>query len=247
MHRTNILVIVMGLAWMSCISTTASAHGIWFAERSDQLGVIYGVGADDLDIVKRFPLITNISAYDVMQEPVDTALRVTEHLVLVDTSQHPAIVAAVLSNGIWSKTPEGEWIKAGRDEVPNATIAERTYKFAVHLRSPLAEPLGALPGQDLQILPDDAILPDKMGAELPVRVLYKGQPAAGARIIVDFVNDPDAERIMVGEDGRATVKIRNQGLNVIGALYDSPSQDPGKTDKTENMATLSFVLPHAPE
>ena len=72
-------------------------------------------------------------------------------------------------------------------------------------------------------------------------------PFSRARIIVDFVNDPDAERIITGDDGRATIKVRNQGLNVVGALYDSPSVDPGKTDKTENMATLTFVLPHEPE
>ena len=247
MYRIYVFFAALVLAGTLCISAAANAHGIWLAERSDQLAVIYGIGGDDLDMVKRFPKITSIAAYDVMQEPVETSLSVSQYLVVVDTSEHPAIVAAVLNNGLWSKTPEGEWLQAGRDEVPNATIAERTYKFAVHLRSPLAEPLGVLPGQKLQIIPDDAILPDKMGADLPVSVLYNGKPAAGARIIVDFLNDPDAEPIIVGEDGRATVKIRNQGLNVIGALYDSPSEDPGKSDKTESMATLSFVLPHEPE
>ncbi len=226
---------------------TVNAHGIWFAERSDQLAVIYGVGADDLDMVKRLDKITEIKAYDVLQQPVDTSLRASEFLVVVDTEEHPAVVAAVLDNGYWSKTPDGEWIAAGRDEVPNAVIAERTVKYAVHLRSALAEPLGPLPGQRLQIVPDVAILPDMLGDELGIRVLYDGKPAAGARIIVDFVNDPDAERIITGEDGRATINIRNQGLNVVGALYDAPSNEPEKIDKIENMATLSFVLAHEPE
>ena len=138
-------------------------------------------------------------------------------------------------------------LTAGRDEVPNATIAERTIKYAVHLRSALAEPLGLIPGQKLQILPDVEVLPDMLGEELNLRVLYEGKPAAGARIIVDFVNDPDAERIIANDDGHVTINIRNQGLNVIGALYDSPSPEPEKIDKIENMATLSFVLPHEPE
>ena len=228
-------------------ASAATAHGIWFAERSTQLAVIYGVGADDLDMVRRLPKITNISAYDVLQQSVDTSLRASEFLVVVNTDEHPAVVATVLDNGYWSKTPEGEWVAAGRDEVPNATIAEKTIKFAVHLRSALAEPLRPIPGQDLQIVPDDAILPDMMGDELNLRVLYNGNPVAGARVMIDFVNDPDGERIVTGEDGRVTIKIRNQGLNVIGALYDSPSDEPGKIDKIENMATLSFVLEHLPE
>ena len=228
-------------------ASKATAHGIWFAERSDQLAVIYGVGADDLDMVRRLPKITNFSAYDVLQQPVKTSLRASEFLVVVNTDEHPAIVAAVLDNGYWSKTSEGEWIAAGRDEVPNATVSEKTIKFAVHLRSALAEPLGPIPGQDLQIVPEDAILPDMMGDELVLRVLYKGKPVAGARVMVDFVNDPDGKRIVTGEDGRVTIKIRNQGLNVIGALYDSSSDEPDKIDKIENMATLSFVLAHLPE
>lgn len=227
--------------------STAHAHGIWFAERSDQLAVIYGVGADDLDMVKRLEKITDVSAYDVLQQPVDTSLRASEFLVVVDTDDHPAVVAAVLDNGYWSKTADGKWHAAGRDEVPEAMLAERTVKYAVHLRSALAEPLGHLPGQRLQIVPDVAILPDMLGDKLGIRVLYDGKPALGARIIVDFVNDPDAERIITGEDGRATIKVRNQGLNVVGALYDAPSNEPKKIDKIENMATLSFVLAHEPE
>ena len=30
-------------------SIPAQAHGIWFAQRAKQIGLIYGVGADDLD------------------------------------------------------------------------------------------------------------------------------------------------------------------------------------------------------
>lgn len=245
--RVTIRFVVATMIAAIFMSNVANAHGIWFAERSKQLAMIYGVGADDLEMVKRLPKVTDISAYDVLQQPVETSLRATEYLVLVNTDDHPAIVSAVLDNGLWSKTPEGEWIAAGRDEVPNATVSEKTIKYAVHLRSALAEPLGPLPGQLLQIVPDDGILPDMMGDELTLRVLYEGKPVAGAKVIVDFVNDPDGERIVTGDDGRVTINIRNQGLNVIGALYDSPAPNPEIIDKVENMATLSFVLAHEPE
>jgi hypothetical protein len=41
--------------------------------------------------------------------------------------------------------------------------------------------------------------------------------------------------------------VRNQGLNVIGATYDGPADDPKRIDKIEHFATLSFVLQHLPE
>ena len=225
----------------------AQAHGIWFAQRSTHLGLIYGAGADDLDMVKRRDLITHYAAYDAAQAPVDSALQVTDYLVLAGVENQPAIVAAVMDNGTWSRTPEGEWLKKGRDEVPNATISEQNYKYAVHLRSPLAEPLQALPEHVLQIVPVDEILPDLIGAPMRIKVLHQGQPVAGAQVLTDFVNDTDAQVLTTGADGMLTIRIRNQGLNVLSAFLETPPENPAKTDRITHFATLSFVLPHLPE
>jgi uncharacterized GH25 family protein len=183
----------------------------------------------------------------VLQQPVNTSLRATEYLVLADTTEHPAIVTAVFDNGVWSQNEDGHWERGGRDEVQDAVLSTTVLKYTVLLRSPLAEPLRPLPGQLLQIVPDDAILPDKMGADLNLRVLYKGQPAAGAEVMWDYVNDPDGERIVAGENGRVRIKVRNQGLNVIGAAYETTNDDKTIADRAQSMATLSFILPHEPE
>ncbi len=224
----------------------AEAHGIWFAQRATQTALIYGVGADDLDAVKRQPLIQGIAGFDESLQPVPTSLRAAGPLLLVDSDGDPAVVAAVLFNGIWSKTPDGEWIKKGRDEVPNAVIAEKNYKYAVQIRAPLTTPLGALPGHTLQILPQGP-LPALLGKPLKLRVLFQGKPVAGARVLADYVNDPDAKPLRTAADGTVTIKVRNQGLNVVTAIHDGPSDEPAKADKMEHLATLSFVLPHLPE
>ena len=228
-------------------SAGAQAHGIWFAQRSGELALIYGEGADDLDTVKRQPLITAVTAYDASANPVSTALDVSGRLLVVDTKEKPAIVAAVLDNGTWSKTPEGKWLKKGKDEVPGALTSGHNLKYAVHLRSPLRGALPPLPGHTLQIVPVDSTLPEKLGQDLRLRVLYKGKPVAGALMLADFVNDPDATPIESGADGTVVIKVRNQGLNVITAVLSTPPEDPAKTDKVEHMASLSFVLAHAPE
>jgi len=44
-----------------------------------------------------------------------------------------------------------------------------------------------------------------------------------------------------------TVNIRNQGPNVLAAIYVGPTDDKAKYDKIEYRATLSFALPHKPE
>lgn len=244
MKNVRLLMIAIGgtLAF-----TSVQAHGIWFAQRATQLALIYGVGADDLDMVKRLPLIVHVSGYDGDWQPVPTALRAAGPLVLADSEEQTTAVTAVLFNGIWSKTPEGEWVKKGRDEVPNAVISEKNYKYAVHLNGPLASPVPTFKEHTLQIVPVGTELPVMLGKPLKLRVLFQGKPAAGARVLTDYVNDPDAKPVKTGKDGTVSIRVRNQGLNVVAAIFDGPSDEPTKADKMEHLATLTFVLPHAPE
>lgn len=232
---------VFGLA-----TPPADAHAIWFAQRSKQLALIYGVGADDLDSVKRLPLVEKVAGYDAQYKAVPTRLRAAGPMVMVDSDSPATVITGVMFNGIWAKMPDGEWVKKGKDEAPEATITTKNYKYAVYLNGPLSAPMPAFPDQVVQIVPLDAI-PEKMGEPLRVRVLYKGKPIAGARVIADMVNDPDAQKIVTGDDGVATIRVRNQGLNVVNAIYDGPSDEPAKASKTEHEATLTFVLQHAPE
>ena len=224
----------------------ADAHAIWFAQRSKQLAFIYGVGADDLDSVKRLPLVEKVAGYDAQYKAVPTKLRVAGPMVMVDSDSPATVITGVMNNGIWAKMPDGEWVKKTKAEAPDATITTKNYKYAVYLNGPLSAPLPTFPDQVVQIVPVDAI-PEKLGEPMKVRVLYKGKPIAGARVIADLVNDPDAEKIVTGADGVATIRVRNQGLNVVNAIYDGPSDEPAKAAKMEHEATLTFVLQHAPE
>jgi nickel transport protein len=227
-------------------ATAANAHAIWFAQRSKQLAFIYGVGADDLDSVKRLPLVRSVAGYDAEYKPVPTRLREAGPMVMVDSDSPVTVVTGVMDNGIWAKMPDGEWVKKTKAEAPGAVITTHNLKYAVFLAGPLSAPLPAFPDQVVQIIPLGKI-PEKMGEPLTVKVLYKGKPIAGARVINDLVNDPDAQKQITGADGTTTIKVRNQGLNVVNAIYDGESDDPAKAAKTEYEVTLTFVLPHAPE
>lgn len=224
----------------------AHAHGIWFAKRATQLAVLYGIGADDLDSVKRQSMFTHVAGYDEDGDAVPTKLRVGGPLLLVDSESPASVVTAVLFNGIWSRKPDGEWVKKGRDEVPTATISEKNYKYAVAIVGPMSKPLGPLPEQRLQVLPVGEI-PKMLDKPLKLRVLFEGKPVAGAKVLRDFLNDPDAKPLVSAKDGTVTIKVRNQGLNVVAATFISPSDEPTKADRMEHLATLAFTLEHAPE
>jgi nickel transport protein len=225
----------------------AQAHGFWFAQRANSLAMVFGVGADDLDVVKRLPKITSFGAYDDDGKEVPSKLVTNGPLVTVDVDNQPAFVAAVMDYGMWSKTPDGKWHNKGKDEVPGAVISEKNYKYGVHLRRELSGPVPLLPGQTLQIVPVKTPLPVKVGQPLKLRVLYQGKPVGGARVLSDWVNDPDEKGATSAKDGTVTIKVRNQGLNVIVAVFKSAPEDAAKTNAVENLASLSFVLPHEPE
>ena len=237
---------LIGALIAATVAPAAQGHGIWFASRSKQLAVIYGIGADDLDTVKRQPLFESVTAFDASYQPIKASLRVSGPVLYVDTDEQPTVVAAVLQNGTWSKMKDGEFEKKGRDEMPNAALSEKNVKYATTIQGPLDKPIPALPTQILQIVPAGAI-PTMLGKPLTYRVLFNGKPVAGARLINDMINDPDAKEVLTAKDGTVTMPVRNQGLNVIRAVYDGPTDNPVKYDRIEHTATLAYTLAHAPE
>lgn len=231
---------------IAALATPSFAHGIWFTQRAKQLALVYGIGADDLEMVRRLPQAEHIVAYDAQFRPIPTTTRVSGPVVLIDTPAKPVLVSAVLQNGTWSRRGTAEFEKKGRDEMPDATVSEKTVKYAVAIEGPLTGRIPALPHQVLQLVPAGPV-PDKLGTPLRYIALFNGKPQAGVRVIADMVNDPDAKEVETAADGTVTLPVRNQGLNVLRAVYAGPSDNPAKYDRIEHTATLAFTLPHAPE
>ena len=248
-RRPKVIAASVAAALIACLGATlASAHAAWFAEHANRLSYIFGLGADDDDMVKRLSHVTSVYGYDSSFKPIPTRLEADGPLVVVDSGPKLAVVTAVMDYGIWSKPPgDAEWVGKGRDEVPNAVVSEKNYKFSLHIAGPLTAPIPPLPHQTLEVVPVDAQLPALKDEPLKLRALFHGKPIAGVKILRDFVNDPDGEVVTTGADGTAIIRVRNQGLNVISATYDGPAEDARKEDHVEYEATLSFVLPHKPE
>lgn len=229
------------------LAGASHAHGIWFAQRADRLALVYGDGAEDLDVVKRLPKITSIGGIGADGKPTSTKLEAEGRMAFVNMDGKPAILTATMNNGLWSRDPAGKWHGKGKDEVPDATISGRYLKYATHLATLPSGPIAPVPSLALQIVPLGAVFPRNKDERLTVQVLFEGKPLAGAKVWQDVVTDPDGTPLVAGADGKITLPVRNQGLNVVKTEHESASIDPGKTDRTHHFATLSFALEHAPE
>jgi nickel transport protein len=230
-------------AVLCCAAVDLGAHGVWFAQRSGELALVYGEGSEDLAIVPRLASVSGVAAYDASGASLATRLTPSGHLALVDIGHKPMVLTAVLDNGLWTVTKDDQEVNKGRADVPNAKESGHYLKYAVHLRGDLKKPLGVLPGQRLQLVPVRADLPKRMGDPLQLRALFDGKPLANAEVLSDFVNDPAATPLRTTGDGTLTVKVRNHGLNVISIVHDTPSDNPAQADKVQHRATLSFALP----
>ena len=228
-------------------SSAASAHAIWFAQRAKQLAMVYGVGSDDLDAVKRMPLVTSVTGYDADGLPVTASLRAAGAIPVVDSDEPMAVVAAVMDYGVWSKDAAGTWHNKGLDEVKDATVSEHNFKYAVHINQLPSKPMPLIPGHKLQLIPSDNAIPQAMGQPIRLRAMFEGKPAANVAILHDYVNDPDQKPSMTDAQGYVTLPVRNQGLNVVVGILVAPSDNPAKYKQMEHRASLTFVLPHLPE
>ena len=229
------------------VSSASWGHGIWFAQRADRLALIYGDGAEDLDVVKRLPKITSTGGVNAQGERVPVRLDPEGRLAFVNLDGKPAVVTATMNNGLWSRDAAGKWYGKGKDEVPGATISGRYLKYTTHLVTLPTGGIKPVPGLALQIVPVGARFPGNKDERLTVRVLFEGKPVAGAKVWQDIVTDPDGTPMVANANGEVTLPVRNQGLNVVKTEHETASTDPGKTNMTHHFATLSFMLEHAPE
>ena len=234
-------------ALLSGLAGTAAAHEIWFAQRAGRLALVYGAGAEDLDTVKRLPLVTAVRGFGAAGQGVPAALKATDSLVLVEAGPELATLTAHMDNGLWTKNRAGQWLRKGRHEVPDAVVSGRYHKYATHLRQLPVGPLSPLPGLRFQVVPVGAAFPQKMGESLTVQVLLDGKPVPGAKVYRDAVTDPGGEQVLTDRDGKATLRVRNAGLNVVLAEHQTAADDPATSLMTEHVATLSFLYPPPPE
>lgn len=245
---SHVIAATAALAGTLGMCLEAQAHGIWFAQRARQIALIYGIGADDLDMVQRLPLLGPVTGYDADWKPVPIRVVADGAIPVVKSDAPYAAAAATMDYGTWTKQKsDGEFVKKPKDEVPDAEFAEHTFKYTVFLAQPLKQPVPLLPGHRLQIVPDGTDIPKDIGDPIKLKVYFDGKPSAGVQILTDFVNDPDMPPLMTGPDGTVSFRLRNQGLNVIAATIIGKTDQPKKYDYIEYRATLSFVLPHAPE
>lgn len=217
---------------------SAYAHGIWTEQRYGHLEVVYGHGAEDQGYSPE--KIKGVWAYDQHGASVPvTVQRLGDHARLKPMAP-PAVVTVALDNGVWSKNAKGESVNRPMAEVPGAVSASHSYKYSLAILEPHAH----LPDRlKLAMLIRPLKDPTEVGVGnlLPVEVTIDGKPAQGIALLDDYRGMSDASSVKTDAQGRASIIVRNAGLNIIAAQAKVPALNEKGISERSLFTSVTFV------
>ena len=213
----------VGLAAGSVYSSV-DAHGVFFANRTDEKVLVLGEGP--VDNAYSADMVKNITGYDVQGKQIP--VQVVKHEKTVTNFDY----------GYWTKTKDGKTIHKPITEVPGAVKSTHAIKYDIHYWNAQAKPF-VDKNAFIQIVPSVNPLTLRKGDTYEIQVFKDGKPYANAPLIKDLVNDLTGEA-KADENGKATVAVTADGLNVVGVEVAFPTQNKGEQNKY--FSALSFLI-----
>ena len=234
------LITAMALCFM-VLPTAASAHGVWFAQRSDRVQLVCGEGWKDNAYDPNG--LMEMDGCDAKYEPVAVEPINGANYLYIEPSDDLAVVYVCLDYGFWSNTPEGTWVPKPMDEVEGATIGTHAIKYSVNYLGSV-DKVKPIDGLLYQLVPSVDPTTLEIGEEFTVQLLHNGEPMADVDIIPDVINHHTVT-VKTDENGMATVTASNGGVNVIGCEMVVPYENEGvdnKATRSKAFVSLSFTL-----
>lgn len=98
-------------------------------------------------------------------------------------------------------------------------------------------------GLSLELVPEASPAALPAGGELPVLLLYRGEPLAGA-LVVAMRKDQPAEKVSArtGEDGRVRLRLDRPGDWLVKAVHMVPAPEASQADWESFWASLTFRM-----
>jgi uncharacterized GH25 family protein len=241
------------LAAATGLSGAASAHDVWLTTTGPasarRVIVNYGhphdrppAAADKMLDLVAITREGKVSLLDGLTHgDVNGALVVRSRPI---TDQGHTLIATRYDNGYWVKISNKLFRNVSRRMAPDALDSLWSAKFAKSVTGPDA-PWDTVLGHELEIVPlaDPATI--RIGENLRVRVLFRGQPLAGAEVEcgdgVTPIKEEDIPRFKSDGEGIAMIPIVKAGPVVLAIDHRvAPSGTPELAAADLYNATFSF-------
>ncbi len=253
---------VLAASFIFLCCSTASAHDMWATAENPQVGekltavVGYGhnfpswdeIPADELHLFKPLKVIGPKGELSLEAGPVNykfvsqQPLGSGAHLIICDTK--PVF---------WTKTPKG-WSQKPRSQEPEALSSDLFIENAKGIINPgmdtdaslISKPVG-LP---LEIVPLRNPTSVKAGEKLPLKILFQGQPLAGATVegrqaAMAQTSSPNAKAFVdvTDKDGVVNFVPLASGDWLLTVRHVRPYPDKNECDSEDFGSSLFFSIP----
>jgi uncharacterized GH25 family protein len=254
----NLLCLVAVLSFLS--ASAALAHEIWATAENPTAGqplvAVLGYGhsfpageeipAERLSIF--YPLeVVDSQGQKLALKPGDANFKAVTEKPIENGSY---LVLTGYKPTYWSYGPEGSVMKP-KNEVPGATSCERYSRAAkgvINIGGAVDDFVTKPVGTKLEIVPLVNPGKVKVGQELPLQVLYDGQPLKQAQIKGTIENNKYAEEgnrdffAQTDKDGKAIMVPIKAGLWTLAVEVRSDYPDKAVCDDEAGDATLTFAI-----
>ena len=134
--------------------------------------------------------------------------------------------------------------RTGRTQARGTELYSRRAKTLVQVGDRLTDNVLQPIGQTLEIVP--LVHPGRLtdSGQLPVRVLWRGQPLSGAQVMATALDSGDEHAtVRTNEEGVATVPIAGDGSTLIAVVWSEPAPNDARADYTTVFASLTVGAP----
>lgn len=217
----------------------ASAHGVWVGERLDQKQLVLGEGPGDNAYNPQ--CVKAVHGYTADWQNRKVQLLDGQNHVKVVPSEDTAVLGVSFDYGYWTKGQDGKVHNLPMNQVAGATKGTHAIKYNVTYLHSVNE-VKAVPNIPLQIIPQTDPTKLHKGDEFTVLVVKDGKPLVNTEIIPDVINDL-THMVKTDANGKAVLKVANDGVNVIGIEIAFPTTDKnGLATQDKYFSSLTFTL-----
>ncbi|MDQ3489098.1 MAG: DUF4198 domain-containing protein [Acidobacteriota bacterium] len=263
--------IVHALFLVLCVLVTgvsALAHDLWIepsaflANTTKVIAVKLRVGVDllgdpvprDPALIDRFIAVGRAGSKPIIgrdgEDPAGVLRVADAGLVIIGYSSKPSHIVLPAQKFNDYLTEEGLEAIAALRSKRNETNAEAREAFARCAKALISSgPITAADvdrplGFTLELVAEKNPYGLQAGQSLPVRLLYKNQPLAGALVVAVNRRNPSAKvAARSGKDGRVTFKLAEPGMWLVKAVHMTPAPAGADAQWESFWASLTFELP----
>ena len=226
----------VGIAATGFVYSSVDAHGVFFANRTDDKVLVLGEGATDN--AYKAEMVKDITGYTVDGKQVPVEIVKHEKNISIVPPANLGVTVTNFDYGYWTKDKDGKTVHKPITEVPGAIKSTHAIKYDVHYWDTQAKPFYN-DKAFIQIVPSVNPLTLRKGDKYDIQVYKDGMPYANAPLLRDLVNDLTAVT-SADANGKATVEVTADGLNVVGVEVAFPTQNKGEQNKY--FSALSFLI-----